>query len=201
MQKVLTVALVSLLLRGSFGRTVREASLHRYDVIFGTKNELLCDEPSSEVRTEWRRTDGSDLPAGASQQNGLLTIDPTGHDAEGHYECVAQIPGSNAETVVVQVFLNVIVPPRITFKLSPPLSKVHPGDKVALLCDVSGDQPIQVSWHKANGESLPDRVTVNGKYLEFAQISKEDDGRYICRASNRAGNATRTAEIRCRNKN
>lgn len=200
MRKVLAVILVGLLVRRSLGRTVGEDAVHRYDVIFGTKNELLCDEPSAEIRTEWRRTDGSDLPSGSSQHNGLLTIEPTGYDAEGHYECVAHAPGSTTQTVVVRVVLKVIVPPRITFSLSPPMSKVRPGDKVAIMCNVSGDQPFLVSWHKANSESLPARVTVNGQYLEFPWISKEDEGRYICRASNRAGNATRTAEIKFRSK-
>lgn len=168
-------------------------------MIFGTKNELLCDEPTAEIQTEWRRTDGGSLPTGSVQQNGLLTIDPTGYDAEGHYECVARVPGSNAQTVVVRVLLQVIVPPRIEFRLSTPISKVRSGDKVAILCDVSGDQPILVSWHKANSDGLPDRVRVNGQYLEFPRISKEDEGRYICRAFNRAGNATRTAEVILRN--
>lgn len=177
---------------------ILSAPLNRYEVIFGTKNELLCDAPSSEVRTEWRRTDGSDLPSGSSQKNGLLTIDPTGLDAEGHYECVARIDGSDAETVIVGVLLQVIVPPKITFKLSPPMSKIKPGDKVAILCEVSGDQPIQVTWHKANGESLPPGVKVNGQSLEFNKISKKDEGRYVCRAFNKAGNATRMAEVKLR---
>lgn len=168
-------------------------------MIFGTKNELLCEGPTPEIRTEWRRMDGKNFPSGSVQANGLLTIDPTGYDAEGHYQCIAPIPGSDAITEVVSVILKVIVPPRIEFRLSTPISMVRSGDKVSILCDVSGDQPILVSWHKANSDSLPDRVRVNGQYLEFPRISKEDEGRYMCRASNQAGNATRTAEVILRN--
>lgn len=194
MSKFLVVILIVLLVRGSFERSTRQIPLHRHDVTFGIKNELLCDT-TDEVRTEWRRTDGKDLPAGSVQSNGLLAIDPTGHDAAGHYDCVAKVAEGSSETVIVQVLLQVIVPPKITFTLSTPISKVRAGDKVSILCDVSGDQPIRSSWHKANEDSLPDRVRVNGQYLEFPEIAKEDEGRYICRASNRAGNATGTAEV------
>ena len=59
-----------------------------------------------------------------------------------------------------------------------------------LSCEVSGDPVPSVSWIKVSSDEQ--RV---GKILNFTSISRNDTGNYICEASNRCGNDSKTASI------
>ena len=59
-----------------------------------------------------------------------------------------------------------------------------------LSCEVSGDPVPSVSWIKVSS----DEQWV-GKILNFTSISRNDTGNYICEASNRCGNDSKTVSI------
>ncbi|XP_062714560.1 basement membrane-specific heparan sulfate proteoglycan core protein isoform X8 [Aedes albopictus] len=166
---------------------------HTYKAILGERSELLCNEASSGARTEWRRTDGRRLPYGSTLRDGHLIIENTGHDATGMYDCIAHDIVS-APTTIVQIMLEVIEPPRITFSPAMPMV-VRSGETVIITCNATGEQPIDVRWHGENGQYLPERIRVRGLYLQFTQITPDDAGRYYCSAANRHGNVTKVAEV------
>ncbi|XP_058452453.1 basement membrane-specific heparan sulfate proteoglycan core protein isoform X2 [Malaya genurostris] len=166
---------------------------HTYKAILGERSELVCNEASSGARTEWRRSDGRRLPYGSIPRDGHLIIESTGHDAAGLYDCVAHDIASSP-TTIVQISLEVIEPPRITFSPTMPMI-VRSGETVTIICNATGEQPIRVSWHGENGQSLPERIRVSGQYLQFTQITTDDAGRYYCSATNRQGNVTKVAEV------
>ena len=83
--------------------------------------------------------------------------------------------------------------PRI--RLEPEQQTVRPGDSPLIRCEVTqGDPPVQVSWSR-EAAPLPRSVTVTGPVLQFRGIAVSDAGRYLCRASNSAGQAEAVAEV------
>uniref|UniRef100_A0A182P409 Terribly reduced optic lobes n=1 Tax=Anopheles epiroticus TaxID=199890 RepID=A0A182P409_9DIPT len=171
---------------------VSQPIAHTYKAILGEQSYLMCNEEFKNVRTEWRRSDGRPLPYGATVRGGNLTIENTGYDASGTYDCVTY-PSPSQPVTVVRIMVQVVAPPKITF--SPPMPMtVRPGDKVDIFCNITGDQPIDFRWHGEQGRPLPPSVQVYGNYLRFYSIAPEDAGRYYCSAWNQHGNTTKVAE-------
>ncbi|XP_065079146.1 basement membrane-specific heparan sulfate proteoglycan core protein isoform X5 [Ochlerotatus camptorhynchus] len=166
---------------------------HTYRAILGERSELVCNEASRGSRTEWRRSDGRRLPAGSVLRDGHLIIENTGHDAIGMYDCIAH-DIAPAPTTIVQIMLEVVEPPRISFSPVMPMI-VRSGETVTIICNATGEQPIHIRWHGEDRQHLPDRIRVSGQYLQFTQITQEDAGRYYCSATNRQGNVTKVAEV------
>ena len=83
--------------------------------------------------------------------------------------------------------------PRI--RLEPEQQTVRPGDSPLIRCEVTqGDPPVRVTWSR-EAAPLPRSVTVSGPVLQFRGIAVSDAGRYVCRASNSAGQAEAVAEV------
>ena len=73
---------------------------------------------------------------------------------------------------------------------------MRPGDSPAIRCEVThGDPPVQVSWTREAAPSLLRTVSQTGPVLQFQGIAVSDAGRYVCRASNNAGQAEAVAEV------
>ena len=113
-------------------------------------------------------------------------------------------------------------PPRIT--LDPQFQMVRPGDDASIYCSASGDSPIRIGktyalkkyaqfalniehyrptnfafpyieWAKEGQPYLPRSVFASNGQLQFQEISSEDQGRYVCTASNPLGTSEATAEV------
>ncbi|XP_049279689.1 basement membrane-specific heparan sulfate proteoglycan core protein isoform X5 [Anopheles funestus] len=167
---------------------------HTYKAVLGEESHLLCHEELRSAMTEWRRSDGRPLPYGSIVRGGNLTIENTGYDANGMYDCVTYTGMSSQPVTVVRIMVDVVAPPKITFSPTMPMT-VRPGDKVDIYCNITGDQPIESRWHGEQGYPLPPTVQVYGNYLRFSSIALEDAGRYYCSASNKHGNTTKVAEV------
>lgn len=169
--------------------------VHTYKAILGEESHLMCQEELRSAYTEWRRSDGRPLPYGSIVRGGNLTIENTGYDANGMYDCVTYTGTPSGQPVtVVRIMVDVVAPPKITFSPTMPMT-VRPGDKVDIYCNITGDQPIESRWHGEQGYPLPPTVQVYGNYLRFSSIALEDAGRYYCTASNQHGNTTKVAEV------
>ena len=72
---------------------------------------------------------------------------------------------------------------------------VRPGDDASILCSASGDSPIRIEWAKEGQPYLPRSVFASNGQLQFHEISSEDQGRYVCTASNPMGTSEATAEV------
>lgn len=77
--------------------------------------------------------------------------------------------------------------------------KMNDGESLSLTAHVSGDPDPQVTWTK-NGNLLSSSEVVDLKYkngiatLRINEVYPEDEGEYICKASNSLG----TTETKCR---
>ena len=72
---------------------------------------------------------------------------------------------------------------------------MRPGDDASITCTASGDEPIQISWAKKGQPYLPRSVYARNGRLDFRRISYDDQGRYVCTASNQVGTSEATAEV------
>ncbi len=66
---------------------------------------------------------------------------------------------------------------------------VDEGETAVLRCDVSGEEPVQIKWHKQVG-ALPRRAVVKRNNLEIKKTTIRERGRYICTATNKYGQAS-----------
>ena len=71
--------------------------------------------------------------------------------------------------------------------INPQYVQTSPGQRVSFTCEAQGSPPPRVTWSGSGGRPLGYGVTVSGPRLEFSSVQASDEGRYVCRASNRAG--------------
>ena len=71
--------------------------------------------------------------------------------------------------------------------INPQYVQTSPGQRVSFTCEAQGSPPPRVTWSRSGGRPLGYGVTVSGPRLEFSSVRPSDEGRYVCRASNRAG--------------
>ena len=84
-------------------------------------------------------------------------------------------------------------PPKIS--LEPVFQVVRPGDDASILCSATGDPPLRLEWAKEGQPYLPNSVSAFEGQLQFRRISSDDQGRYVCTASNSIGTSQATAEV------
>ena len=81
-------------------------------------------------------------------------------------------------------------------RLEPEHQIVNPGDSPAIRCEVTqGDPPVRITWSREGEVNLPRSVSQSGNVLQFRGIAVSDAGRYVCTASNRAGQSEAVAEV------
>ena len=166
-----------------------------YQVPLHERGVLDCSVTAENVGqvVDWRRVDRRPLPSNTYNSEGRLVIERVEYDAAGQYECYViqgdrHIPVGVADLVVVEL-------PRIRFQPEMPMV-VRSGDFVSILCDASGEQPIDVHWHMDDERlPLPYGVQVQGPNLIFNSITMSEAGRYSCTARNVHGNITKAAEV------
>ncbi|XP_041762389.1 basement membrane-specific heparan sulfate proteoglycan core protein isoform X4 [Anopheles merus] len=166
---------------------------YTYKAILGEQAHLMCNEQFRSTRTEWRRSDGRPLPYGSIVRGGNLTIESTGHDAAGMYDCVT-FPSPSQPVTVVRIMVEVISLPKISFSPQMPMT-VRPGDAVDILCNVTSEVAYEVKWHRKDNLPLPPTVQTYGNYLRFSSIAPEDAGRYYCHVKNQFGETEKAAEV------
>lgn len=149
-------------------------------------------------KMSWRRDDGRPLdPSGRLRQqpSGALDITEITIDDEGLYTCVAQNPFGKAEA---SAFVSVtgIVRPLIAYTF--PFVKVIAGETAELECTVLLGKPTpKLSWLR-KGQPLRQSERVRQRSegrIVIANAREEDDGEYVCMASNIGGNETYTINL------
>lgn len=125
-----------------------------FTVHLGERATLNCKAEEGNVRTEWRRVDGSRLPSSAIIRGGQLIIENVRSDAQGEYECLVYDRNRRPIVLVLAQIVVVSGPPKIT--LNPPMPMtVRSGEDVLIFCNATGEGPIQVQWHGEGGQRLP----------------------------------------------
>ncbi|CAG5129711.1 unnamed protein product, partial [Candidula unifasciata] len=149
-------------------------------------------------KLSWRRGDGRpidlngrfrQLPSGSLEIMNIQQVD------EGIYTCVAQNP-FGIDEIAAYVSVTGIVRPLIAY--TNPYVKVVEGEMAELECVVLLGKPKpRLSWLR-NGKLLreSDRVHyIDSGRVIIADAREEDDGEYICMASNIGGNETYSVDL------
>ena len=64
---------------------------------------------------------------------------------------------------------------------------MNEGELVTLVCEVTGSEPLNVSWTRFDGSPLPLGAQENGAELIIAAANSSHCGTYVCSVSNLAG--------------
>ena len=86
------------------------------------------------------------------------------------------------------LFIYLLVRPKVDISVEP--DRITEGKSVNLTCKVEAGRPEpQITWLKNN------TLKGNSLSLFFTEITKEDEGRYTCKAENAAGVSTKDVKI------
>jgi len=176
-----------------------------YYVEPGNSVELVADvigNMSASIHTEWKRRDGRQINSRHYPAGNKLTINNADKTDEGIYVCQGL---DNRRNTIFEFNANLIILASPNVRLDPPQQVVRPGDSPQIDCQiVQGDQPIRIEWFRErDGGGLiavpygdfKSSVTQRGPILQFKQIDVSDQGRYICVAKNKAGDAEAVAQV------
>lgn len=70
--------------------------------------------------------------------------------------------------------------------VSPANQTVDEGSSTSLSCQVTGDPYPSIEWSKVGGV-LPAKHVINEGLLVIQEVTKEDEGMYLCVAQNKKG--------------
>ncbi|KAK7494115.1 hypothetical protein BaRGS_00014588, partial [Batillaria attramentaria] len=153
--------------------------------VVGTDVQLECYAQDGNVVLVWSRQGG--LPAGSSQEGGILSIPNVQPSYAGNYVCSGTTPSGTigTATAVVTVIPRDDSEPA-TARVEPERQTVAQGTTGTLRCVVSGNPRPTITWSRARGELSSNHI-VQGDILRITRATMEDRGIYICTVSNRAG--------------
>ncbi|XP_078687492.1 hemicentin-1-like isoform X2 [Branchiostoma floridae x Branchiostoma belcheri] len=164
-----------------------------YTVVQGRQVVLTCDAdgvPSPTVTWNNRGEPVSDRPGMSISDTGALIISSARPADSGPYTCTAINPAGVASR---QVNLQVFVPPSGTNFTDNSTNEVTAtvDDKVSLPCDVDAIPPPVFAWIK-DGQVLsgPRHSISSSGTLNIVAVQVGDSGKYVCVATNEAGNFT-----------
>ena len=128
----------------------------------------------------WRKSSGPLSQGRVKYNNSALQILHVRKDDSDLYYCAASNLLGRAEK---KTFLVVVSPPRFTVK--PPAKIVAVvGGTLKLNCSATGNPQPMISWKKQGGQLPVGRSQqINGS-LVIRDITKNDEGNYICMATN-----------------
>ncbi|XP_028967400.1 Down syndrome cell adhesion molecule-like protein Dscam2 [Galendromus occidentalis] len=176
------------------------------DVVVGRSATLDCQAegyPHPQLRWEKGSGQGNYDPVTTSYhyqiyENGSLTIQDVTKSDAGFYLCQATNDVGPGLSSVIS--LNVHVAPE--FKTKFHTNMVRKDEDVKLTCEVKGDQPIQIQWHKdklpllglASSETgmstkVRDVPIAEGtkSELTLSRVGRKDSALYSCVATNKYG--------------
>lgn len=142
----------------------------------------------------WSRRDGRPINAKHRQRGSVLYIRNADSSDAGLYVCAGT---DRRGSVVFEFMANLIIAAAPQIRLEPQQQTVRPGESPSIECRViSGEQPVTIQWIREDNQPLSaETVTQRGPVLQFQTIAVSDEGRYVCRASNRAGFSQSVAEV------
>ncbi|XP_055335566.1 basement membrane-specific heparan sulfate proteoglycan core protein-like [Paramacrobiotus metropolitanus] len=129
-------------------------------------------------------------------QNGKYIIQGARADDSGFYICeAANALGSSQGTITLEVEEKEL--PRVSIYPETPL-RVQLGNSMYLQCRTDGGRPYpEVTWTRADGSPLPEGASSAERpdVLQFASITRDHHGAYLCTARNKFGSTTATGEL------
>ncbi|XP_076449773.1 uncharacterized protein LOC143286078 isoform X2 [Babylonia areolata] len=197
-----------LLTRASPAPTL-SSSLQDMDVVLGERDvKLQCEVSGGERATVTWFHNGREVRQTRQRRttfNGktaTLTLTEVGEDDGGEYQCVIK-------NVHGEVSTSCTVSTQEGEKMEPPVfikelqdMEVEDGDKVELVVEVKGSQPVQVYWMQNNRQLTVDTPgfvlrAVDGVHsLMIPSASADSDGEFVCEAYNDYGDTDTFCRLR-----
>ncbi|XP_031778282.1 basement membrane-specific heparan sulfate proteoglycan core protein isoform X4 [Nasonia vitripennis] len=153
--------------------------------------------PSPEIK--WSRQDNRPLsPDSQIYPGGMLRINNVTSSDAGSYVCVAE---NSVGVTSATTSLKVHSFPSIRISPQSGVLNLRSGEKLHLICSAIGyPQPV-VSWSKDHNEEPVIDPYKSSKFgpsatIDINSVSREDEGTYVCRASNSAGIVDDYVQIR-----
>ncbi|KAM3964353.1 cell adhesion molecule Dscam2 [Aphomia sociella] len=147
----------------------------------------------------WRREDGSAIESvhETGDERGLLRLSSVRSSAAGSYTC--EVQAESGEIARRTVRIEVHKPPKIAAFHFP--EELEVGGSTQATCSlVSGDKPIQFTWHKDN-LPIPSMLKVEQKNMDFftlliiQDLTSAHSGEYTCKATNDFGTVSHSASL------
>ncbi|GAB1602266.1 basement membrane-specific heparan sulfate proteoglycan core protein-like isoform X6, partial [Argonauta hians] len=144
----------------------------------GESMRLVCQaEGSGPITIEWQKINGAMSP-NVQDQNGVLYFrEVTAADA-GQYRCLARNSAGVAEGIVL---VKIVARPSII--LPDEMVRAQRGHNVVLNCQATGNPPPSIRWERLDGP-MPTQFRVQNGELTIYGVREEDQGRYMCIATN-----------------
>ncbi|XP_071839760.1 basement membrane-specific heparan sulfate proteoglycan core protein-like isoform X3 [Apostichopus japonicus] len=153
----------------------------------GSTLNLICNATGIPQPTvSWSRAGGRALGSNMQERNGVLRIVDIRLEDRDVYTCTAEnIFGRGAVSVIVDVE-----------RREPPNAEVFPipnqavtsGTNVQVQCRATAGYPApEIVWTRAGGEPFTGNTLVENGVLRIIQITSDEQGVYLCTATNRAG--------------
>ncbi|XP_071802833.1 hemicentin-1-like isoform X2 [Asterias amurensis] len=167
-----------------------------YSVIYRDSVSLYCPATGHPRPTiNWFKNGSPISPNELNQyvtDQGTLVIRFATEDDAGTYTCMVS---NKAGTDEIEISLYVLAPPTIDDRLITPTLNITLGGSVTMDCDAQGLPPPTIHWVK-DGQQLrnngPNYAVSSSGTLTVQRVTLDDEGRYVCIASNIAGNTTKT---------
>lgn len=127
------------------------------------------------------------------QRAGSITIRDITVEEAGEYECQA----SNSAGTVSKVISIIVKQPKMIISIWPDLQQMNvtEGTKLALYCSVNASTPLDVKWYGPNGANSRNDYLPNGIVYYKYNVSRSDEGIYICHASSESGTQTKHIKV------
>ncbi|XP_055325726.1 hemicentin-2-like [Sitodiplosis mosellana] len=139
---------------------------------------------------QWIRRDLKPLSYRIEQQMpwrpaGLMIIRDITVEEAGEYECQA----SNIAGKVSEMISIIVQEQRPVISIWPNVQQmdVVEGTQLALYCSVNASTPLDVKWYGPNTISSRNEYVPNGIVHYKHNVSRSDEGIYVCRAGNKSG--------------
>ncbi|CAI4227289.1 unnamed protein product [Auanema sp. JU1783] len=146
-------------------------------------------EGNPTAKLSFKRVDGTPLPFGSSEHDGVLSIPNAQPADEGDYICLYHPAsgGSPKETPISRLDVESTgQPPRPV--ATPPLQTVRRGTPARFVCVAHSSTPARVAWTFGDETTpLPNGVRQDGNDIVFDATSDEHVGSYVCSATNEFG--------------
>ncbi|XP_006892906.1 PREDICTED: roundabout homolog 3 [Elephantulus edwardii] len=125
-------------------------------------------------------------------RGGKLMMSHTHKSDAGMYVCVASNMAGERESGAAEL----VVLERPSFLRKPVNQVVLANTPVDFPCEVQGDPPPNLRWHKEDGELPPGRYEIRSDHsLWIERVSAEDEGTYTCVAENSVGRAEASGSL------
>ncbi|XP_063825275.1 cell adhesion molecule Dscam2-like [Ostrinia nubilalis] len=146
----------------------------------------------------WRREDGTLVESiDSNDEKGMLRLSSVRSSLAGSYTC--EVRAESGELARRTVRVDVHKPPKVASFHFP--EELEVGGSTQATCSlVSGDKPIQFTWHKDN-LPIPSVLKVEQKNMDFFTIliiqdlTSAHSGEYTCKATNDFGTVSHSASL------